>query len=124
MHFKRFLGWVFNVLVCIVKLLNVMYYFTTHGSSPFPCVNLHETLDNTGRIFKFSSSNISVQYNVFILPLAQNEKDLASTRAEDLQRQLNELYKDHESLRKTNEQAVQGKVCNRHAIGACTIMMT
>ena len=60
-----------------------------------------------------------VQHGYF--PLAQVEKDEALKRAEGLQRQLEELHKDHESLRKTNTLALQEKVCNEHAADVCSV---
>ena len=56
---------------------------------------------------------LRVQHSYF--PWAQVEKDEASKREEGLQRQLQELYRDHELLRKANTRALQEKVCNEHA---------
>ena len=62
---------------------------------------------------------LRVQHSYF--PLAQVEKDEALKRVEGLQRQMEELQRDHESLRRTSTLALQEKVCNEHATDVCSL---
>ena len=61
----------------------------------------------------------SVQHGFSLL--AQEERDSASKRVEELQRQLNELCKENESLSKAHTLDLQKKVCYGYATDVCTL---
>ena len=126
-HVELFLGRVWMCLSILLSfwasiwIVHSIIRKTKHAasSSPLPHVHLQTRHLPVESLWIASATTCSGQHGFSLM--AQKERDSASEKVEELQRQLNELWKDNETLRKAHTLDLQKKVCYWYAMDVCTL---